>query len=34
VHLPDPNLRLHRVVGAAAAFSTSLEKIFSEQELG
>jgi hypothetical protein len=26
--LPDPSLRFHVVVGAVAAFSTSLEKLF------
>jgi len=29
--LPDPNLRFHWVVGAAAAFSTSLENIFKRK---
>jgi len=31
--LPDPSLRFHGVVGAVAAFSTFLEKIFSNQEI-
>src|SRR5216684_1862464 len=33
-YLPDPSLRFHGVVGAVAAFSTSLEKTIFNQKLG